>query len=66
MTTVVFTMVTMPGKANDDGVTTVADASSLQYSGRDPLSLQLSEGVLVVGYIPQSRTALRESYASPN
>jgi hypothetical protein len=52
MTTVVHTVLTIPVKANDGGVTAVVEAPPLHYSSHKPLMLQPFEGFLIAGYIP--------------
>jgi hypothetical protein len=55
----------MSAKANDGKVTTTAELPPPQYSGRKPLTLQPSKQILVAGYIPESKIAVKEVDADP-
>jgi hypothetical protein len=55
----------MSAKANDGKVTTTAELPPPQYSGRKPLMLQPSKQILVAGYIPESKIAVKEVDADP-
>jgi hypothetical protein len=65
MTMVVRTAGTMSAKANDGEVTTAAELPPPQYSSRKPLTLQPSKQILVAGYIPESKIAIKKVDADP-